>query len=134
MNFTLLEQSDHNSPCIEFTNGSLKRGEKIYVYIANVRNSIMLKPRVGKWSMKTHALVLSNDNPPKQTTRTIAFSDENRNHLYVHLDCRFKTGIAHREVMLYSHYWLVNKTGKQVNIRTEKDAAIGMYQWGFVVK
>mmetsp|Transcript_1298 Transcript_1298/g.4447 ORF Transcript_1298/g.4447 Transcript_1298/m.4447 type:complete len:3393 (-) Transcript_1298:60-10238(-) len=98
--------------------GVLKRGERVVLYTANLKNSILMKSQFvdeGWDAQQRLAIIYSNDTSCARH-RHCPMVDKDKQLLFLHFDYNDNSGDAFREVRVYVPYWIVNHTTLPITI------------------
>lgn len=108
---------------MEFDSGVLQRGEKKFIYQANIKNSILMKltPPGGIW--QTDKLALLHSNEKMKTTTQLSVVDNYSRSVNILFEYCFN-GAAFREALIYCPYWLINKTQLSLSLKHVGEGAI----------
>lgn len=131
LEFELVDKTTWTAKKMTILTGTLKRGEKIHVYTANLKNLILMgcKPPGNDWKALTLALIngpkTKNDKP---LTTSLSMYDKQSSSVDFLFDYGYSTDQSFREVMIYATHWLINHTGLNLSIKENKALAAGQNQ------
>lgn len=91
LEYIMYDSTTVNSAKMEIRKGTLQRGEKLFAYEANLKNSILLKiiPPGGIWQTNKMALLHSNEKPTRPLTRQLSMHDNNNNPLNILFEYKY---------------------------------------------
>lgn len=129
IDYTLISQTQNNTRTV-VQEGTMSKGERIFIYSAEMNNNILLKVKMGKeWIAKELALIhlvkressnSSSGMPPQHSTH-ITLENATNNISRIYIDYSEGNALAYREIVLFSPYWIVNHTGEIVAVKTSRD-------------
>ncbi|KAG2373404.1 hypothetical protein C9374_012143 [Naegleria lovaniensis] len=133
IDYTLFSQQSQNPNTRTIVQeGTMAKGERIFIYSAEMNNNILLKVKMGReWIAKELALIhlvkresgnnQSSSGMSLQHSTHVTLENSTNNISRIYIDYSEGNTLAYREIVLFSPYWIVNHTGEIVAVKTSKD-------------
>lgn len=116
------ELYEHSDSKIKISEGTIQRGEKIHLYNANLKNSILLKAKLPGTNWVDHYSIIHSSKNEKLASRISIFNEDDTQKFDLHFDYINNSDIAVKEVLLFCPYWIINHTGLKLIIKEELES------------
>ncbi|KAL9658375.1 hypothetical protein ABK040_015695 [Willaertia magna] len=104
----------YSSDQIPILSGSMAKGEKTFIYSADLNDKLYLKLKVDDAWITRNTILINN----KSEDTSALLENGLGNQVKVLIDYAVNTSTAHREVILYTPYWITNHTGETLTIHS----------------
>ncbi|EFC49928.1 vacuolar associated sorting protein [Naegleria gruberi] len=120
VDFTIIAQSPQSNERTVVQEGTMLKGEKLFVYSTEMNNNILIRVKVEKeWVTKELGLIhlAKRDGTMTQQSTHINIENSTGNYSRIYIDYSEVNTSAYREIILFSPFWIVNHTGENVGVR-----------------